>query len=93
MRLIWAPEALQDRLSVYRYIAKANPQAALKIDAMFERGAERLTRHPELGRRSRVAGSRELVVHSNYFLVYEIASDAIHITAVVHTARQWPPLI
>lgn len=59
---------------------------------MFANYATRLVRYPELGRPGRVANTRELVVHRNYILVYDIAEDKlIRVLRVLHAARQWPP--
>jgi toxin ParE1/3/4 len=47
---------------------------------------------PFLGRPGAFPGSRELVPHSSYRIVYVIRDDTIWITAPMHTARQWPPV-
>lgn len=44
-----------------------------------------------MGKPGRIMGTRELVVHRHYFLVYELHTDTVYILAVVHTSRQWPP--
>jgi addiction module RelE/StbE family toxin len=90
--LIWTPEALQDRFDIWDYIANDNPHAAARMDELFSEAANRLIEHPRLGRTGRVPGTRELVAHEHYILVYEIdAVNTVWILALVHTARLWPP--
>jgi toxin ParE1/3/4 len=94
MRVTWTPEAQQDRADIWDYIAADNLSAAVKMDELFSDAAIRLTQHPMLGRRGKVAGTRELVLHESYCLVYEIDSEneIVWLLALVHTARQWPPV-
>lgn len=92
MKLEWAELALSDREAIFLYIAPENMDAALELDALFVRKATLLQRHPEAGRKGRAVGTRELVVHPHYLLVYDVPSpDRVRILAVVHAARQWPP--
>ena len=90
MRVIWTPEALQDRADVWDYIAADNPGAAARMDELFSDAAARLADHPKLGRPGKIQGTRELVVHESYRLVYEISGETVWMLALVHTARQWP---
>ena len=90
--LFWTPEARNDRISIYDHIEAENPAAALALDEMFVNGAARLPCHPKLGRPGRVPGTRELVVHRNYVLIYDIAEgEIVRVLRVLHAARQWPP--
>lgn len=91
MRLFWTPEAIQDRVEIYDYIEADNPTAALALDELFAEKAGRLIDHPGLGRPGRVTGTRELVAHHNYILVYDVAGDLVRILRVLRAARQWPP--
>lgn len=91
MKLQWTESALADRRSIFTYIDTDNPNAAAALDGVFEARADRLKRHPELGRPGRMPGTRELVVHRNYVLVYDLAERKVRILRVLHTALQWPP--
>ena len=90
-QLFWTPEAVQDRDDIYDYIEADNPIAALSLDESFSDKARYLMDHPGLGRKGRVAGTRELVVHRNYILVYDAAGNSVRILRVIHAALQWPP--
>lgn len=92
MELFWTPEAAQDRDEIYDYIEADNPVAALALDELFSEKASRLADHPDLGRPGRIAGTRELVAHRHYVLVYDVAGDLVRVLRVLHTARQWPPV-
>lgn len=91
MRVFWTPEALQDRADVWDYIATYNPQAAALMDELFSESAARLAEHPKLGRPGKIPGTRELIVHESYRLVYEVEAETVWVLVLVHTARQWPP--
>lgn len=92
MKVRWTPEAEQDRAAIMDYIAGDNPRAALEMDELFGAAAARLADHSKLGRPGKIAGTRELIPHESYRLVYEVDGNTVWILALVHTARQWPPL-
>lgn len=92
MRLFWTPEALDDRRAIYDYIEADNPSAALALDELFSEKASRLVDHPGQGRPGRVTGTRELVAHQNYILIYDTDGDLMRVLRVLHAARQWPPV-
>ena len=91
MRLVWTRLASADRKSIRQYIAIDNPRAALALDALIAEKAAHLVRHPRMGRPGRVKGTRELVAHRNYILIYDIAGAVVRVLRVLHAARQWPP--
>ena len=91
MKLFWTRRARHNRKDIREYIAGENPAAALALDELFAEKAGRLPDHPELGRAGRVAGTRELVVHRNYILIYDMAGDQMRVLRVLHVARKWPP--
>ena len=88
--LYWTPEAIQDRDIIYDHIEADNPIAALALDELLAEKAARLVDHPSQGRIGRVAGTRELVAHQNYVLVYQATTDAVAILRVLHAAQRWP---
>lgn len=88
--LRWTPEAIRDREAIYDFIEAGNPVAALMLDELLEQQAGRLIDHPGLGRPGRVAGTRELVAHPNYLLIYDVKNDLVRMLRVLHAARQWP---
>lgn len=91
MRLFWTPEALDDRRAIYDYIEADNPRAALMLDELFSEKVRQLIDHPGLGRIGRITGTRELVVHKNYILIYDTTVEQVRVLRVLHAARQWPP--
>lgn len=90
MKVIWTPEAEQDRTEIWDYIAADNPRAAVQMDALFSEWVARLAVHPKLGKPGKISGTRELIPHESYRLVYEIEREVVWILALVHTARLWP---
>jgi len=91
VRLVWTRPAAADRREIRAYIAQDNPAAALALDELFSAKASLLVDHPGLGRPGRAAGTRELVAHQNYILIYDTAGDLVRVLRVLHAARQWPP--
>jgi toxin ParE1/3/4 len=92
MKVRWTPEAKRDRFNILDYIAEDSSRAADQMDELFGAAAIRLANHAHLGRMGKVPGTRELIVHENYRLVYEIEGDVVWLLALVHTSRRWPIL-
>ena len=90
MKLVWARPAREDRKAIREHIAADNPSAALDLDELLSEKATRLVDHPSLGRPGRLQGTRELVAHRNYILIYDVAGDLVRVLRVLHAARQWP---
>lgn len=87
---LWRPTAIADRKSITAYIAQDNPQAAIEMGDMLMQKAEQLDAHPMLGRVGRVKGTRELVAHQNYILIYRIVGEVAEVLRVKHAAQKWP---
>ncbi len=87
---LWRPAAIADRKNITAYIAQDNPQAAIEMgDSLMDKAAL-LDQHPMLGRVGRVKGTRELVAHPNYILIYRVVGDVAEVLRVKHAAQQWP---
>lgn len=91
MRVLWTLSAEQDRADIVDFIAQDNPLAAIRMDERFGIAVGRLAEHPLMGRPGQIAGTRELIPHESYRLVYEVQADTLRILALVHTAHLWPP--
>lgn len=91
MELFWTPEATKDREAIYDHIEADNPSAALALDELFADNAGHLVNYPYIGKVGRVSGTRELIVHRNYMLIYDTSGNMVRILRVMHAARQWPP--
>jgi len=91
MNVRWMAAAKQDRANIIDYIATNSPHAALKMDQLFSDAVDLLAAHPQMGKIGKISGTREIIPHESYRLVYEIDDDTVWVLALVHTARQWPP--
>ncbi len=91
MKVRWVAAAKQDRHDIATYIRKDNPRAAARMDQLFSDAVARLSAYPMIGRSGKIPGTRELIPHESYRLVYEVEGETIWILALVHTARQLPP--
>ena len=92
MKVLWSPQAESERNAAIDYIAEDNLVAALDLDVRIDALVDRLTEFPRMGKPGRVEGTRELVVHEHYALVYELFEEEIHILSFLHSSRQYPPL-
>lgn len=92
MKVFWTQEAEWDRAAIWDYLSARNPEAAIRLDERFRDATAQLGEFPLLGRAGLIDGTRELTPHRRYRIVYEIVSDECWVLALVHTARQWPPV-
>lgn len=88
----WSVSAREDLATILDYIAERSPSAAMSLQQRIDRVVARLPANPSLYRRGRRSGTREIVVHQHYIVVYQIRPTAIWIVAVLHTRRHFPKL-
>ena len=92
MEVIWSERAEQCLASIVEFIARDNVQAALEMDMQLQNVADGLAIFPYTGKPGRVPGTRELVAHEYYILVYRLTDNAVHIVTVLHSSMRWPLL-
>ena len=92
MTIEWSPEAIFDLADLRDYIARDNPEAALRLTRAIVATLEvELPDNPELGRPGRVSGTRELVIPDTPVIVpYRVERGVLQVLGVYHHARRWP---
>ena len=88
MKILWTVDAEQDRERIYDYLDERNPIAAIELDDLIR---EKLVCLPIIilwGVLDRKKGTRELVVHPHYVVVYDITEN-VRILRVLHTSQHW----
>jgi addiction module RelE/StbE family toxin len=90
LELNWSDEALDDLAEIVAYIADRNEGAARRLRALVTEAADRLPSNPTIYRPGRIDGTREVIVHPNYIIVYRVTLTAVDIVAVLHARQQYP---
>ena len=89
--IVWSPSADEDLEKITTFIWQRNPIAAQRIWQLIHDSVMSLTEHPYLHRQSeRMPGFREIVVHPNFILVYQVGTENIKIVRVLHSRQQFP---
>lgn len=86
----WLPTAEDDLAGIISHIAERSPQAARNLRQRIDLAVLSLARHPWRYRVGRVVGTRELVVHVNYVVVYRVTERAIEVIDILHARREYP---
>jgi toxin ParE1/3/4 len=89
MTIRWTPTGLRDLQAMRDYISEDRPEAAVAMVERILSGPETLKRFPDMGRKGRVEGTRELVM-SPYVIAYRVKRESIEVIAIIHGARRWP---
>lgn len=89
MLVEWRPQARAELWTILDYIDDRNPAAADALQQAIEAATSALPQHPYLYRFGRAQGTREIVVHPNYLVVYRV-TDRIEIVNVLHARQQYP---
>jgi toxin ParE1/3/4 len=89
-KIVWSPLAREQVRELVAYIADYDSTAAGNLRRRLEEVVQPLAEHPYMFRPGRVPGTREIVAHANYLIIYRVLSDEIDITSVVHARREYP---
>ena len=90
MGVNWSKRSLASLKEIADYIAQDNPARARSFVQEIRQRANLLAQFPNLGRAGRVMGTRELVAHPNYIVVYRVRGEDVQVLTVMHTARKFP---
>ena len=91
MKVVWSPRAVRHLAAIRDFIAEDNPSSAADVAGKIVDAVELLATHPELGRRGRSPGTRELVVAGTAFVIpYRIRRGRVELIAVFHGRQKWP---
>jgi toxin ParE1/3/4 len=88
--ILWLPAARRNLAAIIGFIAEHNPSAARRIKSLIEDAVLPLAEHSYLFRTGRVAGTREVVAHPNYVVVYRVTGTAVLVLRVLHARQQYP---
>lgn len=86
----WSTQALDDVDSVVDYLFARNPAAAMEMDFLIHESVRNLAVMPYIGRPGRLPETRELVIHPNYIIVYEVNAQMLKILSLIHTRQSYP---
>lgn len=92
MKILWTKRASKHLHAAYKYWdrEKSEEAADLMLDRILST-VELLEHNPEMGRRGRIAGTRELVLKPLPFLLaYRVGRKKLEVIALLHGARKWP---
>ena len=88
--VLWRASARAQLASIIRFIATESPPAARRLRKSIEASVLPAAEHPYLYRPGRVLGTREIVAHPNYIVVYQVMADHIEVVSVLHARQEYP---
>ncbi|AKS10164.1 type II toxin-antitoxin system RelE/ParE family toxin [Pseudomonas trivialis] len=89
MLVKWRPEAIVALTEIIDYIEQHNPISAASLHRTIVAATEHLSSMPYGFKQGRLSGTREMVVHPNYLVVYRVL-EQVEILNVLHTRQEYP---
>jgi toxin ParE1/3/4 len=93
-KIIFAPQALEELEHIVRFIARDDPQAAIRFGDYLVDRAESLANFPELGTPYPKRANVRRLVCKSYYIYYRVdrIEQTIEIMDYWHSARRQPSL-
>ena len=88
--VFWRQTATSDLATILRFIANESPLAARRIRNLIETAVLPAAEHPYLYRSGAVPGTREIIAHPNYIIVYQVTAERIEVVNVLHARQEYP---
>ena len=89
--VFWRASARANLAAIIRFIANDSPPAARRMRGLIEASVLPAAEHPYLYRSGRVPGTREIIAHPNYIVVYQVMAERIEVVSVLHARQEYPP--
>lgn len=89
--IFWRASARENLAAIIRFIADDSPPAARRMRGLIETSVLPAAEHPYLYRSGRVPGTREIIAHPNYIVVYQVTAERIEVVSVLHARQEYPP--
>ena len=86
----WSVTALDDLDTLTDYIAEFDVRAAIAMHDLIEESVRPVSNYPNIFRQGRIPGTREIVAHPNYIIVYRVTDTAIEVINVLHSRQEYP---
>ncbi len=87
--IYWRESALEELAAIATFIALRNEAAAISLTEQIEMAIAAAAANPYLYRAGRIPGTRELVAHPNYIVVYRV-TDRVEVLNVLHARQRYP---
>lgn len=89
-RVIWSPDALNDKIEIYSYWNNRNKSKSYsrKLDRLFRDTIKSMLKTPSLGRKTNVENVKRIIAR-DYFIIYEEKELTLDILRIWDT-RQDP---
>ncbi|UEB93671.1 type II toxin-antitoxin system RelE/ParE family toxin [Pseudomonas sp. HN2] len=89
LQVKWSYKAIRQLAEIFEYIDQYNSGASVSLRRKAGAAAQKLSSIPYGYRSGRVPGTREMVIHPNYLLVYRV-NGGIQILRVLHARKKYP---
>jgi toxin ParE1/3/4 len=90
LQIRWRGSARRKLDAIFEFVSADSPVAARALRDRIQQAVIPASDHPEMFRPGRVPGTREIVAHPNYIVVYRIMADHIEVVSVIHSRQEYP---